>query len=78
MKIKKDLYDRVSNLTWTDYEGIETGDKVYVEEEVIESMLLDLIVEIDRLKEKYEDLENDVEENYKRIPVKDQIGDLYE
>lgn len=78
MKIKKDLYDRVSNLTWTDYEGIEKGEKVYVEEEVIESMLLDLIVEIDRLKEKYEDLENDVEENYKRIPVKDQIGDLYE
>ena len=34
----------------------------------------DLDSEVERLKEKYEDLEQDLEDNYRPIPVSEQVG----
>jgi hypothetical protein len=37
-------------------------------------MLEDLLAEVDRLEEKYEDFEKDVEDNYRKVPIEEQIG----
>lgn len=56
MKISKELYKRISDLTSTDYEGIVLSeDLFYVEPEVIESMFEDMFCEIDRLEESKND-----------------------
>ena len=83
MKIDRELYERVSKLTMTDYEvdypkepNNEFGESfVWVyDNEQIENMLQDLIIEIDRLEEKIEDIEKDREDNYEPIPVGEQVG----
>lgn len=53
MKISKELYKRISLLTESDYEGVVVNsDEYYFDEEVIKSMILDLICKIDSLDEK--------------------------
>lgn len=53
MKIKKQLYDRISDATMTDYEGkILDEEYIYVDEDAVESMFYDLFCEIDNLEEK--------------------------
>lgn len=77
MKIDISLYDRVSELTNTEYKGIfakEPDEPVLVFSDDIESMLENLILEIDRLNEKIEDREKDIEENYERKSVASQVG----
>lgn len=78
MKIDKDLYERISKITLTNYEPVYDKDPdvetVVVFEDAINSMLEDLICEIDHLEEKYEDLKQDLEDNYRPIPYKEQIG----
>lgn len=75
MKISKELYMRISNLTNTDYEGIVLSDDLfYVEPEVIESMFEDMFCEIDSLEEKIEDMEQDIKDNYKPISPYEMYG----
>lgn len=75
MKISKELYMRISNLTNTDYEGIVLSDDLfYVEPEVIESMFEDMFCEIDSLEEKIEDMEQDIRDNYKPISPYEMYG----
>ena len=38
------------------------------------SVIEDLLYEIDRLEEKYDDLKSDMESNYRAIPVAEQYG----
>lgn len=65
MKIKKELYMRISSLTGTDYDGvIANQEEYYLENETIIAMIKDLIFEIGFKEEKIEDLENDIRNNY--------------
>ena len=67
---ERDLIKRVQKRTITDYEV--KGEFVPVDS--FTSMLEDLLMEIDRLEEEKEDIERDREDNYRRIPVEEQIG----
>lgn len=48
------------------------GDLISINDMI--SVMEDLVGEIDRLKEKIEDVEQDKEENYKRISISSQVG----
>ena len=77
MKLERELYDKIEDLTDTKYNGIfedEPENPVLVFGSDIESMLENLILEIDRLQEKIEDREKDIEENYERKSVSSQVG----
>ena len=53
MKIDRELYKRISNLTMTDYSGIVLSeDTFFIEEETIINMFKDLIYEMGRLEER--------------------------
>lgn len=76
-----DVFERVSNITNTDYEIIwkDKKDLVgYIDEDGILSMIEDLICEIDRLKEEAEDREQDIQDNYIHRPMSDYTGDVYD
>lgn len=67
-KLNENEYQRiqkVSNLTNTDYEL--NGSFIPVEN--LMSVIEDLVYELNNLEEKYKDLEEDLETNYKPIPV---------
>lgn len=72
-----DIIDRASKMTGTDY-GIRWFDveniNGYIETESLLSMVDDLIYEIDLLNEKIEDREQDIQDNYRRISVAEQVG----
>lgn len=69
VNIEEKLYERVSSLTMTDYG--KRGNEVSIDSLI--SMIEDLLGEYGRLEEELEDTINDMESNYKPIPV----GDLY-
>ena len=80
MLIEKKLYNIASGITQTDYEEIvyNQGAKYcYISEYAAQSIISDLIHEIDILKEKIEDLEQDIEDNYKPIKKEEQYGINY-
>ena len=60
-----ELIKRVEVLTWSDFELQNDFIKV----EMLETALEELMYEYESLKEKYSDLEKDLEENYKAIPI---------
>ena len=70
--IDQELYEIINKFTGVDYEGNFKKDGWYgtdepnyiVSDDSILAMLEDLIWEIEHLKEKYEDLQEDVKENY--------------
>ena len=72
MIINKELANKIKSKTLNEY-GIKIEDKVYLEQNDVLSMIEDLLVEIGNLEEKYEDLERDMQDNYKHIPVEEQI-----
>ena len=72
MIINKELANKIKSKTLNEY-GIKIDDKVYLEQNDVLSIIEDLLVEIDNLEEKYEDLERDMQDNYKHIPVEEQI-----
>ena len=70
LEIDKELKTKIENITGVDYEFKDN----FLPSENIVSIFEDLIYEIDRLEEKYEDLEKDLEENYRPIPVSELYG----
>lgn len=72
MIINKELANKIKSKTLNEY-GIKIEDKVYLEQNDVLSIIEDLLVEIDNLEEKYEDLERDMQDNYKHIPIEEQI-----
>lgn len=72
MIINKELANKIKSKTLNEY-GIKIEDKVYLEQNDVLSIIEDLLVEIGNLEEKYEDLERDMQDNYKHIPVEEQI-----
>ena len=72
MIIHKELANKIKSKTLNEY-GIKIEDKVYLEQNDVLSIIEDLLVEIGNLEEKYEDLERDMQDNYKHIPIEEQI-----
>lgn len=71
MRIYKDLYERTKKVTLTDYDAQYTKDPddeyVWVHEENVNSMLDELLCLVDKLQEEYDDLKQDVANNYRYI-----------
>ena len=72
MIINKELANKIKSKTLNEY-GIKIDDKVYLEQNDVLSIIEDLLVEIGNLEEKYEDLERDMQDNYKHITIEEQI-----
>lgn len=78
-EISRKLIDKIEEATNTDYEVIKFYNKIEDKEETYISIdklivaLEDMLVEYDHMKEMYEDLKQDVEDNYRPIPVEEQI-----
>lgn len=66
--IDKKLYERVSSITTTDYQIVDNK----IEINNLLGMMEDLLEEYDRLEEEFDDMKNDIEYNYKRVPVNEQ------
>lgn len=61
MKISKDLYMKISEITGVDYTGvIVTPEEFYLENETVIAMIKDLICENGRLEERIEELEREM------------------
>ena len=75
MIFDKELIDKVSSITITDYEPYNTQreGKVLIDAEGIVCMIEDLLCEIEHIKEEFEDFKADVEDNYVHIPYERQI-----
>lgn len=65
--IDNDLMEKVSDITGTDYSDID--DSV----ETAESIIEDLLHEIEHLNETVEHIIHDRDDNYKRIPYEEMI-----
>ena len=74
LKFDEDLYKTITNLTMTDYELY--GE--FLPYDSIVPMIEDLLGEIHKLQEEYEDLQNDLESNYKPLSRSDYTGDSYD
>ena len=72
MIINKELANKIKSKTLNEY-GIKIEDKFYLEQNDVLSIIEDLLIEIGNLEEKYEDLERDMQDNYKHIPIEEQI-----
>lgn len=72
MILDNDLVVKVSDATFTDYEVSKVNneeEKIFISSEIVEAMLEDLVCEIEVLKEKYKDLQDDLENNYEKKEV---------
>ena len=80
MKVDESNYDilqRASEITSTNYE-IKWFDAENIDGHIdaieLVSIIEDLICEVDRLEEEIEDMKQDIQDNYKPIPVAEQVG----
>ena len=64
------LIDKASEISCTDYDL--TGNFIPVENMM--SIIEDLLLELDAMQERYDDLEADLEQNYRQIPLSEQYG----
>lgn len=75
MYISKELYEQVQNITNIDYEAINSMDekRIYVKEEMIKGIIEDLIEEINYIKGEFKEYEENIQDNYERIPISRQV-----
>ena len=83
MKLDRELYEKVSKITGTEYkvdypkehyDDFGEANVIIRDDYQIESMLEDLILEIHRLEERIDDIIEDRKENYRRIDVASQYN----
>lgn len=72
MLIDEKLIEDLQSKTLNKY-GVKLGDKFYLEPDDALRIIEDLLIEINNLEKKYEDLERDMQDNYKHIPIEEQI-----
>ncbi len=80
MRVDEDNYwilKKAEKITGTDYDirwfDAENIDG-YIDTQNICPMIEDLLIEIDRLQEELDDMQENIKENYKHIPVSEQVG----
>lgn len=66
--IDKKLYERVSSITTTDYQIVDNK----IEINNLLDMMEDLLEKYDGLEKDFDDMKNDIEYNYKRVPMNEQ------
>lgn len=69
IEFDKNILEKVENITKTNYKS-ENG---LVNSDNIETIIDDLLDEIDNLRNKIEDLEEDMRDNYKRVTQEEQL-----
>ena len=76
IEFDKNILEKVENITKTNYKS-ENG---LVNSDNIETIIDDLLGEIDNLRNKIEDLEEDMRDNYERVTQEEQLqkGKKYE
>lgn len=74
LEIEVDNYEKIKEITFTDYDVMYVDKNVLLKENNYKSMIEDLIVAYERLNEDFEDYKSNVAENYRQIPVAEQIG----
>lgn len=77
MEIDRELYESISKITGWNYEPIyqkEEDAPVIITRPKMENILEDLLIEIHDREEKIEDIIKDREDNYRPIPVEEQLG----
>lgn len=72
MIVEEKFLKKIKSKTLNEY-GVRLADKYYLDQNDILSIIEDLLLEIDNLEEKYEDLERDMQDNYRHIPIEEQI-----
>jgi hypothetical protein len=75
--IDKNLMKKIEELTSTDYgleEYYDDEKKVWINRDVIEPLLDDLIWEMEEREEQFNDFKQDVKDNFERIPVERQLS----
>lgn len=72
--ISKENYKKIQEITITDYEVLDFVTKVLIKEDFIEPLIENLLVAYDSLKEEFEDYKRNVVDNYRQIPIAEQVG----
>lgn len=76
VELEEKLYKRIMEVTDTDYEATLQKDyNVYVSVDSIYAMLQDLVDEYDHKEEEYNDLKEDMDNNYEL--KKEDVYDVY-
>lgn len=72
MLIDERLIEDLQSKTLNKY-GVQLGNNFYLEPDDVLCIIEDLLIEINNLEKKYEDLERDMQDNYKHISIEEQI-----
>ena len=64
IEIDSDLFDKIKNISGSDYEEIKTDEKTFVDSKHIIYMLDDLLDELDYQKDRFEEKENQFKTMY--------------
>ena len=64
IEIDSDLFEKIKNISGSDYEEIRTDEKILVDNKHIIYMLDDLLDELDYQKERFEEKENQFKTMY--------------
>jgi hypothetical protein len=64
IEIDSDLFDKIKNISGSDYDEIRTDEKILVDNKHIIYMLDDLLNELDYQKERFEEKENQFKTMY--------------
>jgi len=76
MIIDQNLFQNIKDINGYDYDAYKVNnedEKVFITADNLIYIIEDMICKIENLEEKYEDLLRDVEDNYKRISIEEQI-----
>lgn len=65
--IDKRLYDKIERLTATSFSGIYKEDEMLVKNEDLIDMLENLAVEVEIRQKQYDDLKQDLQDNYRPL-----------
>ena len=72
MLIDRKLSEEIQSKTLNKY-GVQLGNNFYLEPDDVLHIIEDLLIEINNLEKKYEDLERVMQDNYKHISIEEQI-----
>jgi hypothetical protein len=70
VKIEKKVLEKIEEITNTNY----NAEDVYLTTENLVMIIDDLLVELGKMQDKLNDLENDLNDNYRPIPVAEQVA----
>ena len=73
MILEENIYKKIEEKTCTNYNGFKMDDGIFVHQGAVKVMLEDLLYEIGRLEEQIEDIIQDRNDNWKPIPVEEQV-----